>query len=185
MERDFIRFWITSSSPLKLRGAGTLADTVTTKVRIPYSTRWRQQMETFSALLDICAGNSSVTGEFPPQRPVTRSFDAFFDLRLNKRLSKQSWGWWFETPSCSSWRHCNACTWRDNHMKNNIHPCETSRSMRPVGVSYQAECAKFYQVMRSYNWNICGSRLDELLRAFSLNVLQGLNILVWSLKHVT
>ena len=33
------------------------------------------------------------------QRPLTRSFDVFFDLRLNKRLSKQSWGWWFETPS--------------------------------------------------------------------------------------
>ena len=48
-----------------------------------------------------------VTGEFPQQRPVTRSFDAFFDLRLNKRLSKQSWGWWFETPSFSLWRHCN------------------------------------------------------------------------------
>ena len=43
-------------------------------------------METFSALLAICAGNSPVTGEFPTQRPVTRSFDVFFDLRLNKRL---------------------------------------------------------------------------------------------------
>ena len=44
-------------------------------------------MEAFSALLAICAGNSPVTGEFPAQRPVTRSFDVFFDLRLNKRLS--------------------------------------------------------------------------------------------------
>ena len=44
-------------------------------------------------------GNSPVAGEFPAQRPVTRSFDVFFDLRLNKRLGKQSWGWWFETPS--------------------------------------------------------------------------------------
>ena len=43
----------------------------------------------------------------PPQRPVTRSFDVFFDLRLNKRLSKQLWGWWFETPSWSLWRQCN------------------------------------------------------------------------------
>ena len=41
------------------------------------------------------------------QMPVTRSLDVFFDLHLNKRLSKQSWGWWFETPSCSWWRHCN------------------------------------------------------------------------------
>ena len=64
-------------------------------------------MEIFSALLDICAGNSPVPGEFPAQRPVTRSFDIFFDLRLNKRLSKQSWGWWFETLSRPLWRHRN------------------------------------------------------------------------------
>ena len=45
-------------------------------------------MEAFSALLSLCAGNSPVTGEFPAQRPVTRSFDVFFDLRLNKQLNK-------------------------------------------------------------------------------------------------
>ena len=67
-------------------------------------------METLSALLAICAGNSPVPGEFPAQRPVTRSFDVFFDLRLNKRLSKQLWGWWFETLSCPLWRHCNGST---------------------------------------------------------------------------
>ena len=43
----------------------------------------------------------------PAQRPVTRSFDVFFELRLNKRLSKQSWGWWFETLPPPLWRHCN------------------------------------------------------------------------------
>ena len=64
-------------------------------------------METFSALLVLCTRNSLVTGEFPSQRPVTRSFDVFFDLRLNKRLSKQSRRWWFETPLRSLWRHCN------------------------------------------------------------------------------
>ena len=64
-------------------------------------------METFFALLAICAGNLPVTGEFPTQRPVTRSFDVFFDLGLNERLSKQSWGWWFETPSRPIWRHSN------------------------------------------------------------------------------
>ena len=57
-------------------------------------------MKIFSALLAICAGHSPVTGEFPAQRPVTRGFDIYFDLLLNKRLSKQSWGWWFEMPSC-------------------------------------------------------------------------------------
>ena len=67
---------------------------------------WLHQKEAFSTLLAIYAGNS-VTGEFPTQRPVTRSFDVFFDLRLNKRLSKQWWDWWFETPSRSLWRHCN------------------------------------------------------------------------------
>ena len=71
---------------------------------------WRHQMETFSVLLAICAGNSPVPGEFPAQRPVTRSFDVFFDLCSNKRLSKQSWGWWFETPSCPLWRHRNVVT---------------------------------------------------------------------------
>ena len=50
-------------------------------------------------------GNSPVTGEFPSQRPVTRSFDVSFDLQLNKRLSKQSWGWWLETASGSLWCH--------------------------------------------------------------------------------
>ena len=64
-------------------------------------------METFSALLAISAGNSPVTGEFPAQRPVTRGFDVFFDLRLNKRLCKQLWGWWFETPTRSLWHNCN------------------------------------------------------------------------------
>ena len=72
---------------------------------------WRHQMETFSALLALCAGNSPVTGEFPAQRPVMRSFDVFFDLRLSKRLSKQSWGWWFEMPSHPLWCHCNYYTY--------------------------------------------------------------------------
>ena len=52
-------------------------------------------------------GNSPVPGEFPAQRPVTRSFRVFFDLRLNKPFSKRSWGWWFETLSPPFWRHCN------------------------------------------------------------------------------
>ena len=68
---------------------------------------WRHQMETFSALLALCAGNSPVPGEFHAQRPVTRSFDVFFDLGLYQQLSKQ-WGRrWFETQSRSLWRQCN------------------------------------------------------------------------------
>ena len=53
-------------------------------------------------------GEFTGPGEFPTQRPVTQSFDVFFDLRLNKRLSKQPWGWWFETSSWSLWRQWNA-----------------------------------------------------------------------------
>ena len=52
-------------------------------------------------------GEFTGPGELPTQRPVTRSFDVFFHLRLNKRLSKQPWGWWFEMPSWSLWRQCN------------------------------------------------------------------------------
>ena len=55
----------------------------------------------------FCAGNSLVTSEFPSQRPVTQSFDAFFDLRLNRQLSEQLRGWWSETQSRPLWRHCN------------------------------------------------------------------------------
>ena len=68
---------------------------------------WRLQMEAFSALLAICAGNSPV----PRTKSVTRSCDVFFDLRLNKRLSKQWWGWWFQTTSRPLWRHCNELNW--------------------------------------------------------------------------
>ena len=61
-------------------------------------------------------GEFTGPGEFPTQRPVTRSFDVFFDLRLNKRLSKQTRGWWFETQSWSLWRHCNVLNCFDERL---------------------------------------------------------------------
>ena len=77
------------------------------------STWWRHQMETFSASQAHCAGNSSVTDEFPSQRPVTQSFDVFFDPHMNKWLSKQSKRRQFETPSHSLIRrHCQHSWWR-------------------------------------------------------------------------
>ena len=78
---------------------------LTLKLKQATSPWWRHPMETFSALLSICEGNSPVTGEFLAQRPATRSFDVLFDLCLNKRLSKQSWSWWSETPSRPLRRH--------------------------------------------------------------------------------
>ena len=65
---------------------------------------WRHQMETFSALLALCEGHRWI--------PLTeasdaRNFDAFFDLRLNKWLSKQSRRRWFLRLL---WRHSNVGT---------------------------------------------------------------------------
>ena len=59
--------------------------------------------------------NSPASGEIPAQRPVTWSLDVFFDLCLNKRLRKQSWGWWFETLSHPLWRHCNEATTKSTY----------------------------------------------------------------------
>ena len=68
---------------------------------------------------------------FPVQRPVTRSFDVFFDLRLNKRLSKQSWGWWFEMLSRPLLRHHNAShilsSWADHSQSG----CCCASAFRP------------------------------------------------------
>ena len=95
---------------------------------------WRHQMEIFSASLALCAGNSPVIGEFPSQSPVTRSFDVFYDLSMNKRLSIQSWGWWFETPSRSLWRHCNDTLC--------FHFCKSRPAVicEDVGVTSSATC---------------------------------------------
>ena len=56
----------------------------------------------------LCEGNPPIICGFPSQSPVTRSFDALFDLRMSKRLSKQAKSCWFETPSRSLWRDFNA-----------------------------------------------------------------------------
>ena len=90
---------------------------------------------------DPLCGNSPVTSEFPSQRPVTWSFDIFFDLRLNKRLSKQPWGWWFETPSRSLWRHCN-----DMH---------NSRDILHVMVTHDCCCYVYI------SWHDCTPRADS------------------------
>ena len=71
------------------------------------STWWRNQIETFPTLPALYEGNPPVTGGFSSQRPVTRSFDVSFDLRLNKRFSKHPRGRWFETQSRSLWRPCD------------------------------------------------------------------------------
>ena len=99
-------------------------------------------METFSALLALWSGNSPVSGEFPAQRPVTRSFDVFFDLHLIKRLSKHSRGWWFETLSRPFWRHCNV---------DKSHKCHNAPA--PYPAMHQSEQKRAHV---SSEWYIAG-----------------------------
>ena len=95
-------------------------DMIVILYQITWFSWWRHQMETISASLAIFAGNSPVTSEFPAQRPVTRSFDVFFDLRLNKRLSKQWWDWWFKMPSSPLWCHCNVLKSKEHQRSSSL-----------------------------------------------------------------
>ena len=105
-------------------------------------------METFSALLAICAGNSPVTGAFP----VTWSFDVFFDLRLNKRLSKQSRGWWFETPSRPLWRHCNAVICKRTFEYYMYHVMNKPHSTKPLPEKSFTKCSSYQQCFNGYQF---------------------------------
>ena len=109
--------------------------------------KWCHQMETFSVLLAISAGNSPVLGEFPAQRPVRRSLDIFFDLHPNKRLSKQWWGWWFETPSCPLWRHCN-----DSCIFCRASISMKSRTSRYVHIQMALNTGEFFFSSRSKSY---------------------------------
>ena len=127
---------------------------------------WRHQMEPYSALLVLCAGNSPVSCEFPSQRPVMRSFDVFFDLRLNKRLSKQSRGWWFETLSSPLWHHCNVITSRDKLFVGNLKICLHVLSFLHTDMT---------QVLGTCNWNPFSSRTKTCL--FYMVNIMGVDVL--------
>ena len=138
-------------------------------------------METFPALLAICVGNSPVTGEFPAQRPVRRSFDVFFDLRLNKRLSKQWRGWWFETPSHPVWRHCNVIAVAQSSKKDfpekgisatyEKYPSRNSTSWIHTHLTYSRKKKFQLAVWEKQTWNTIPGR-NPLRRWFILGVLQ-------------
>ena len=88
------------------------------------------------------------SGDFPTQRPVTCSFDVFFDLRLNKRLSKQPWGWWFETPSWSLWRQCNAKREVDRlcHLRQSQYFCVTGDNDNILTVKFVWYLVAFWMI---------------------------------------
>ena len=98
-------YWANETHEVTLKSSGNIG-------RYLIIAWWHHQMETFRALLALCEGNSPFTGKFPSERPVTRSFDLFFDLRLKKWLSKKSIRRWFETPSRPLWRPCNGMSTR-------------------------------------------------------------------------
>ena len=145
---------------------------------------WRHQMETFSALLALCAGNSPFSGEFPTQRPVTRSFDVFFDLGLNKRLSKQSKHWWFETQSCSLWRHRNG--FQDTAISMTIgFPVKYSvLPWKLTGRCFDSFTAKIPTKFQSdwENTNLVAAKSSTHLRDIYLSVLifQGVKSVHWT-----
>ena len=108
----------------------------------------RHQMETFYALLAICEGNSPATGEFPSQRPLTRSIDVFSDLRPNKRLSEQSRRRWFGTQSRPLWRHCNMDTrrvWSIRICYNASHLVYVFFFFRKIWYIIMKQCGYFYK----------------------------------------
>ena len=151
---------------------------------------WRHQMETFPALLVLCAANSPVTGEFSSQRPVTQSFDVFFDLRLNRWLNEQSSRRWFETPSRSLLRHCTDAIimWLcPLEIRNGVSVsdviviekkkvlCNTAFNRKPLRYSLtpplHGELAVFHLIM---HWSPYQIRLLKLNSTILASSIQGL-----------
>ena len=88
----------------------------TCSVFMIFKSWWRHQVET------------SISHRWIPltHRPVTRNYEVFFDLRLNKRLSKQSRRRWFEMSLRSLWRHWRHC------LDPNDEACGAKASMGPL-----------------------------------------------------
>ena len=111
----------------------------------------RHQIETFSALLAFCAGNLPVTGEFPTANARTWSFGVFFDLHLNKRLTKQSRRRWFETQLRSLWRHCDipkCCV----VLALNAFTLDESIGAQPSPHTVTYKLAMNFQILFGHSW---------------------------------
>ena len=115
-----------------------------------------------------------VTGHLPAQRPVTRSFDVLFDLGLNKQLTQQSWGRWFETLSRPLWRRCNEWTtsslfqvmasWRtDNKSLTKILLlyCQLEFLGTILVIFFLSKCSIFFYWKQTFEW--CHFILTPLL----------------------
>ena len=105
--------------------------------------------------------------KFPPQRPLTRSFDVFFDLRLNKRLSKQSIRRWLETLSRPLWRHCNVLTtWRKLSDKHRTEYLGNRRYVYIFAISQHCYGTGCWNCVK--NWEIFTDPTYMLLVIFTI-----------------
>ena len=98
--------------------------------------------------------------EFPTQRLVTRSFDVSFDLLLNKRLSKQSWGWWFEMLSCPSWRHCNDLFVDKHSSRCSLDSLWRRQATLNRFIIFQDDYRQFSNIRRTKSQHLKDSRTD-------------------------
>ena len=126
--------------------------------------RWRHQREAFSVLLALCERNPPVTGGFPSKRPATWSFDVFFDLRLNKRLSKQSRRRWFEMASRSLWRHCNDTPLKLNDIPSwSMAVCHNDTCEKPHFLDIRNISFRTSEITYKYNNAIQAISKEKLL----------------------
>ena len=126
---------------------------------------WRHQMETFTALLALCAGNSPVTGEFPVQRPVTRSVDDLFDLSLKN-------GWVNIRGAGDLRRHCT----HYDVIVMSCGPyldCHVIQFVARLGV---LRCGQADTSAREENTGINTLKLNKVASIFANNFLTGVLI---------
>ena len=128
--------WFTLRYTQQVRHSFPMRPRYKLRVSVVIDTICHSWMETFSALLAHYVGKSPVNGEFPSQRSVAWRFDVFFDLRLNKRLSKQSWVPWFEMPLGSLWHHCTVlCVMPWKYLVNMLYIADPTSSLLTVYLS--------------------------------------------------
>ena len=107
----------------------------------------------------------------PPKRPVTWSFDVFFDLRLNKRLSKQSCGWWFEMPLRSLWRHCNVVLIPTDSGRGAEQPVDVAGEQRPSLLLCQLLRGELCHNFNSVAHERCGFNVELVIFISMINIL--------------